>query len=232
MQQILQQCLPSLLERDRASSPAAASHNADADRSQQQPPIPGGEEWKPSASLLEQLWYHHQSLRPLLQQQEQQAVNNHQPAGADCQRSDEEGTTLQRRSGADPTRPDARDRSAGRNAGIGGVRSFRGDGRKEPDHRGDYRNSGGGGGVREKGLGGDATDPEKGEFAANVIERLSRMIAGCARLLRLRGNVGEGDLHALRVMSERKSPALLVAVKAYGAIQNLEVGTERVFVVV
>lgn len=80
---------------------------------------------------------------------------------------------------------------------------------RKQDIRGDYRNNSGGGG--------------------GVIEQLSRVMAGCANLLRLRGTVGEGEQHALRVMSERGSPALLAAVEAYGANQDLEVRTERVF---
>lgn len=87
----------------------------------------------------------------------------------------------------------------------------------------DYWNSwGGGGGSREERSGGDAKNLETVE-STFVIRQLSRVIVGCAHLLRLRGAIGEAEEHALRVMSERGSPALLAAVEAYGANQDLEV---------
>lgn len=56
-----------------------------------------------------------------------------------------------------------------------------------------------------------------------VVAQLCRVIAGCSKLLVLKGIIGEREERALSAMSNRGSPVLLAAVEAYGANQDLEV---------
>ncbi|CAM9553514.1 unnamed protein product, partial [Ascophyllum nodosum] len=70
------------------------------------------------------------------------------------------------------------------------------------------------------GGGGDGgTDPSTSQ---NVREQLGRVIAGCSKLLQMRGAIGEMQARALSVMASRASPALLAALEAYQANQDIE----------
>lgn len=70
------------------------------------------------------------------------------------------------------------------------------------------------------GADGDAVAQRRAHLLAS---QLSRVIAGCAQLLRLRGRLGQEEEQALKTMSARGSDVLLAAVEAYGASQDLEV---------
>lgn len=92
---------------------------------------------------------------------------------------------------------------------------------------------GGSSGGAGAGGGGDAVKrgsvrSQEAVISTTVIEQLSRVVAGCAHLLRLRGAVGEREEQALRVLSNRGSPVLLAAVEAYGANQDLEVRNKNI----
>lgn len=65
---------------------------------------------------------------------------------------------------------------------------------------------------------------ESSVTSRELMAQLGRVIAGCSKLLRLRGVIGELEARALNVMSRRGSPVLLAAVEAYGVHQDLEVG--------
>eukprot|EP00953_Heterococcus_sp_UTEX-ZZ885_P008787 5226-Heterococcus_DN1.PRE.1 len=54
---------------------------------------------------------------------------------------------------------------------------------------------------------------------ADVREQLTRVVASCAQLLRLRGALTSRGELALAAMAKRHSPALLAAIEAYGANQ-------------
>lgn len=240
MQQNLQR-LPSLLEQDRAtsSSTAVASHNGDTGRSQQQPPIPGGDEWEPPISVLEQLQQHNRQPMPppldLHRQTPLTAGNSQQSLTVTgFQRSDggSSKSLLPARTDSTRSRPNPYSlRATAVEAARGAMPAsteVRTSGlpteRRQRSSRGDSPSQGGGAkpaGVGDGGVGGAGPQPVD---TALVIEQLSRVIAGCAHLLELRGTVGKDEQEALRVMSERASPVLLAAVEVFGSNQDLEAG--------